>query len=150
MTLPYPEPDGTATAGWSGSEASHDRARDEAAAGISAKRQRIILDLLATQRARGATWREISAQMWWHHGQASGALSVLHKAGRIVRLAKAHNRERCSVYVLPEYVEGRLVSPYVDRAAKRAALIEQVRKEAYDLGWEEGYARGQQMARDWP
>jgi hypothetical protein len=45
-----------------------------------------------------------------HHGQASGALSVLHKEGRIARLTERRNR--CAVYVLPEYVQGRETSPH--------------------------------------
>jgi hypothetical protein len=45
-----------------------------------------------------------------HHGQASSALSVLHKAGRIVRLAEKRNR--CHVYVMPNEAVGRVVQPH--------------------------------------
>lgn len=40
-----------------------------------------------------------------HHGMASGALSVLHKAGRIVRTSA--KRGGYSVYVTPENLAGR-------------------------------------------
>jgi hypothetical protein len=46
----------------------------------------------------------------WHHGQASGALSDLHKAGLIARLVERRNR--CSVYVLPEHVGGRATAAH--------------------------------------
>lgn len=45
-----------------------------------------------------------------HHGQASSVLSVLHKEGRLARLTE--KRERCAVYVLPEYVGDRAAAPY--------------------------------------
>lgn len=40
-----------------------------------------------------------------HHGMASGALSVLHKAGRIIRTSA--KRGGYSVYVTPENLAGR-------------------------------------------
>lgn len=138
-TTPYPEPDGTGTAGWSGSDASHDRALDEAEQGISAQRQRAILNLLTRRGHYGATWVEVAANRGWHHGQASGALSVLHRAGRVARLKERRNRSH--VYVIPDLIAGRELSPYVDRAAKRAAEMEAVRQEGHDLGWQEGYER---------
>ena len=51
------------------------------------------------------TWREVADTTEWHHGQASGALSVLHKEGRLARLR--NRRDKCAVYVLPEFVHGR-------------------------------------------
>lgn len=112
-TLPYEEVDGTATAGWSGSEASRDRAVREAEQGIASRRQKIALDLLSEATTRGMTWRELSEATGWHHGQASGVLSVLHKTARAARLRT--KRERCQVYVLPSYVYDRPTSPYKPR-----------------------------------
>jgi hypothetical protein len=45
-----------------------------------------------------------------HHGSASGTLSNLHRVGRIVRLRQV--RQRCKVYVLPEFVNERETEPY--------------------------------------
>lgn len=109
MTLPYPEPDGTHTGGWSGSDASHDRARREAADGTAAARQAQAAALVTAAGYVGATWKELADRTNWHHGQVSGALSNLHKAGRIARLTDT--RGRCSVYVAPEFVDGRDTKP---------------------------------------
>ena len=63
-----------------------------------------------------------------HHGRVSGALSVLHKVGKLARLTET--RDKCKVYVLPEYVNGRPTEPHgvVHKADKEtvaaAALVE--------------------------
>jgi hypothetical protein len=57
------------------------------------------------QHEQGATWKEIADELGLHHGSASGVLSVLHLTGKIERLAESRNR--CKIYVLPEYVAGR-------------------------------------------
>jgi hypothetical protein len=44
-------------------------------------------------------------------------LSDLHKAGRIARLTEERNR--CKVYVLPEYVNGRETEPHGGRGRDR-------------------------------
>lgn len=59
---------------------------------------------------QGITWRELAERTGWHHGQASGALSNLHRSGLAVRLAE--RRHRCGVYVAPEHVQGREQRPY--------------------------------------
>jgi hypothetical protein len=56
----------------------------------------------------GRTWKELADIQSWHHGQASGVLSVLHKEGLIARLIEKRNR--CAVYVMPEYVNGRAIA----------------------------------------
>lgn len=84
---------------------SEDRARSQDAGGVTALRQKQTLAVLADAKAGGTTWKELSDLTYWHHGQSSGALSTLHKAGRISRLAL--RRKRCAVYVLPMYVNGR-------------------------------------------
>ena len=129
--LPYPEDDGTRTAGWSGSDASHDRAREEALSGTATKRQRAVLIFLAARGSVGATWKEVSENFGWHHGQSSGALSGLHKEGQIARLVD--RRERCSVYVLHDYVQERETA--VAGRAKR-------NQRSFDEGWQEGYDAG--------
>lgn len=98
------------TSGWSGSDTSELRARSEDANGTTAKRQRIVLDYARQQQSLGITWKDLADLFGWHHGQASGALSVLHKAGELDRLAET--RSRCKVYVLPRYVNDRPTEPH--------------------------------------
>lgn len=117
-TLPYEEVDGTATAGHSGSEASRERAESEARDGTASLRQKVALDLLNEAATRGLTWRDLSEATGWHHGQSSGALSVLHKTARVSRLRA--KRDKCQVYVLPSYVYDRPTSPYKPRPTVRA------------------------------
>jgi DNA-binding MarR family transcriptional regulator len=107
---PYPEPDGTRTAGWSGSEASHDRAIEERDNGTVTERQKWVLGYLMVFGSHGLTVQEVREESGWHHGQASSTLSVLHKEGRIARLKERRNR--CHVYVLPQYVNDREVQPH--------------------------------------
>jgi hypothetical protein len=106
-----PETPYAGTSGWSGSDTSRERAEDADADGTTSARQSFVLSRLATVQANGLTWRDLATEAGWHHGQASGALSVLHKEGRIARLAE-ERRTRCAVYVLPEYVEGRPVAAH--------------------------------------
>jgi len=103
--LPY-----AGTSGHSGSAASAERARRDDRDGTTTRRQRQVIDHLARQAVYGATWKDLAAWYRWHHGQASGALSVLHKAGAIVRLVE--RRDRCHIYVLPNWVDGREVDEY--------------------------------------
>jgi len=135
--LPYPEPDGTATAGWSGSDASRERARDEAADGTVQKRQREVLRILAAHEEGGITVSDLRFITRWHHGQASSALSGLHKAGLIDRLAQ--KRDRCHVYVLPEHTNGRDTQPFGRKRPKNT----DAELEAFHRGFEHGRAAGE-------
>lgn len=111
--LPY---DGTE--GHAGSETSAQRALREALDGTASKRQRFVLILADRAKERGITVAEIRDSTL-HHGRVSGALSVLHKVGKLSRLTEV--RGRCKVYVLPEYVNGRPTEPHgvVYKADKR-------------------------------
>ncbi len=51
------------------------------------------------------TWRELAEALGTHHGGASSVLSVLHKENRVSRLAET--RDRCKVYVHPDFVNER-------------------------------------------
>lgn len=101
--LPY-----AGTSGWSGSETSRDRAVTEDGDGTTTRRQAQALWFLEQQHRYGATWKELAEWYGWHHGQASGVLSVLHKAGKIERLTL--RRMKCAVYVLPDNIMGRELS----------------------------------------
>ena len=95
--LPY-----AGTSGWSGSETSHDRAKEQDSNGTTLNRQKITLELLDGYGFKGMTWKELSDATGWHHGSASGVLSVLHKEGLIDRLMT--KRDKCAIYVLPSHV----------------------------------------------
>lgn len=98
------------SSGWSGSVTSKARADHADQSGTTSKRQALVLDTLADRGPVGITWNELATWAEWHHGTASGALSVLHKDGRIARLSVTRNR--CKVYVLPEHVQGREVEAH--------------------------------------
>ena len=108
VELPY-----AGTSGWSGTDTSRDRALRDDNDGTTSRRQRWVVAALASSRTDGMTWRELAALGGMHHGQASGVLTVLHKAGKICRLTEKRNR--CRVYVLPECTMGRDTEPYVPR-----------------------------------
>jgi len=95
--LPY-----NGSSGWSGSSGSRDRANAADRSGVTAERQNDALNLLEKAGQGGLTWSELAFHYGWHHGQASGALSNLHKGGWIERLQET--RERSHIYVLPEWV----------------------------------------------
>ena len=96
------------TSGWSGSETSKARAVQEDTDGTTSKRQEDTLCDLYDAGYYGLTWHELAELHGWHHGQASGVLSVLHKADLIVRLKE--RRGKSAVYVSPAYVKGRAIS----------------------------------------
>lgn len=104
-SLPY-----AGTSGWSGSDTSRSRALTDDASGVTANRQSKVLRILGDLEFHGVTWKELSEQTGEHHGSTSGALSALHKDGAIARLTETRNR--CKVYVLPEYVDGREVESH--------------------------------------
>jgi hypothetical protein len=121
--LPY-----AGTEGFAGSETSRERAFKEALDGTASKRQRFILILAERAKDKGITVAELRDQTL-HHGRVSGALSVLHKAGKLSRLTEV--RGKCKVYVMPQYVNDRPTEPHgvVHRAdkdtLKAAALVEE-------------------------
>lgn len=101
LHLPY-----AGTSGWSGSTTSRERAVSEDANGTTKSRQAMAKSFLLRNGTRGGTWRELAEEYNWHHGQASAVLSVLHKESAIYRLS-TERRERCAVYVAPEYLNAR-------------------------------------------
>jgi hypothetical protein len=98
--LPY-----AGTSGWSGSQTSFERAIADDSSGVTNKRQREALEELMWASRIGLTWKELGMSLNLHHGQASGVLSVLHKAGEIERLKQRRNK--CAIYVLPQFVHDR-------------------------------------------
>lgn len=104
--LPY-----AGTSGRGGSSASREMKAGEDADGTTGRRQAAALAHLSQSGPAGITARELGELEGWHHGQSSGALSTLHKVGRVARLAKVR-RGRQSVYVLPEYAQDRAVAEF--------------------------------------
>ena len=100
--LPY-----NGTSGWSGTDTSKARAVTADTDGTTRHRQAQTMVALIEAGVTGLTWKELAELQGWHHGQASGVLSVLHHAGAIARLTESRNR--CKVYVDIDWVQGRNV-----------------------------------------
>lgn len=105
MSEQFPELPYAGTSGHSGGETSKARALRDDKDGSTSMRQIHTVNRLRAVGSSGQTWKELASRYGWHHGQASGVLSVLHKTGHVARLTE--KRQRCFVYVLPEYVDGR-------------------------------------------
>lgn len=73
------------------------------------KNQTPALELVGESGAHGVTWIDISSKLNLQQGSATSALSKLHKAGYVTRLAN-EKRANASVYVLPENANGRPVA----------------------------------------
>lgn len=111
--LPY-----AGTSGFRGSDTSEARALRDDRSGKTKYRQESTLRALAQAEHHGLTYQELGSMMGWHHGQSSGALSVLHKTGHIARLSEKRNR--CKVYVLPSYIYGRHAEPHSGNMTRTA------------------------------
>jgi hypothetical protein len=95
---PYTQ-DGVASAGWSGTDTSKDGEP------LRAESQKQALAVLQEAGYVGATVVDVRHITGMHHGMASGALSVLHKRGYLVRLTQ--KRDRCRIYVVADLCHGR-------------------------------------------
>lgn len=79
---------------------------------------RRTLGLVNSRGRSGMTWHELADATGTHHGTASAMLSTLHRAGGLARLEE--KRGRSSVYVAPEFVDGR---PTVDHRPNASARL---------------------------
>lgn len=95
----------------------------------------IVRDELREAGHVGLTWRELSHELGMHHGQASSALSNLHRTGGAVRLAETRNR--CGVYVTPGNASGRPVVAH--RSNRRGLTADQTRNAVYDWCLDQGF-----------
>jgi hypothetical protein len=111
MTTAYVPYNGTA--GWSGTDTSQQRAIDNVYSGRELNNQQQALHLLKHMGKLGLTWKELAQETGWHHGTASGILSVLHMSGAIVRTYTRRNR--CKVYVHQNFKDEVTVEPYKKR-----------------------------------
>lgn len=55
-----------------------------------------VLGVVTEADLTGATWQEVAGKLGLHHGQASGALSNLHKLGLV--FTTLETRGRCHIY----------------------------------------------------
>ena len=101
------------TAGWSGTDTSQARAVDNIKSGREKNHQILALAHLKLSGLSGVTWKELADSQGWHHGTASGILSVLHQSGAIVRAIKARNR--CKIYVHQDYKDSIMHEVYKKR-----------------------------------
>ena len=93
-------------------------------------RQKLVLIGTGQRREKGYTVKEFRDKEKFHHGTASSLFTTLHMRGLLVALTETRNG--ATVYVLPEYVNGRETRPYRRLARKGlkadiAAVIEQHR-----------------------
>lgn len=117
------------SAGHVARDASIDRAVRERDTGVVSERAFLVLAELNRRGSRGGTWQELGEALGLHHGQISGCLSVLHKAGRV--FTTRAQRNRCHVYVHSEFRSGfdpdqRIDEPAVTRASARKQALEDV------------------------
>jgi len=112
-----------------GSDTSRDRALSEDANGTTTLRRGDLLERLRMAGLAGKTWRELAADTGLHHGQVSGALSVMHKDGLIACLTT--RRDRCHPYIHAQWIashdpETVLLEPAQTLAGKRNTAIQDV------------------------
>lgn len=135
------------TTGHSGTDTSRAQAEDMPKHG---RAQAWVLRSAANLGEQGVTI--VDLRSWFddmHHGTLSSALTNLHRAGRLARLTE--KRDRCHIYVLPEYAAGRATEPPTVAAPRvDPAAVEQTMREEYDRGWQEGHDRGWQEGRAIP
>lgn len=98
--------------GHSGSETS-----EEASKRVTGERSQQVYNLVSNSKHRGLTVSEVQQALRIGHGSASGALTRLHRAGHIVRLA--HKRNGQQVYMVEAFSAGREQSPYRPNVAYR-------------------------------
>ena len=110
MSTQYPYVPYDGTAGWSGADTSEQRALDNLYSGRELNNQQLALKYLKSRNDYGITWKELAIETGWHHGTASGVLSVLHQSGAIVRTIKIRNR--CKIYVHQDYKDQVMYEAY--------------------------------------
>lgn len=98
------------TSGWSGGDSSRERAVREDLRGRTRLTQEEVLALVRRRGYGGLTVHEGEVTLDRGHGAVSGALTRLHRSGKIVRITE--RRFGQEVYVLPEYVHHREEAPY--------------------------------------
>lgn len=114
LMIEYPNGHGS---GHAGNATSRERQQNEDARGMTGMRQRKTLEAVELAAGHGVTSAEIEDLLQVGHGQASSALSHLHRAGRIKRIKDRRNKQE--IYVLPAHVGDRKESPYNPRPERK-------------------------------
>lgn len=114
LMIEYPNGNGS---GHAGNDTSRERQQHEDASGMTLSRQQAALAAVWTAQSEGVTVLEMERYLDVGHGQASSALSHLHRAGRITRLKD--RRRKQEIYVAAEFVNGRKESPYNARPQRK-------------------------------
>lgn len=110
----YPNGHGS---GHAGNATSKERQLREDASGLTATRQAKALEAVELAAGHGITVAELEELLSIGHGQASSALSHLHRAGRVKRITARRSKQE--IYVLPEHVGDREESPYNARPQRK-------------------------------
>jgi hypothetical protein len=110
-TLPY-----AGTSGWSGSQTSFERVKIRDESGMTAKYQKMFLVDLEVAGNAGLTSREWGLLHNLEHQTYSSVPSVLHLGGYVARLTQRRNRHQ--IYVLPQWVNDRTLSPHKSNVKK--------------------------------
>lgn len=107
--------------------ASIERAEREASDGTAADRALDILAILADEPF-GLTWAELADRLNLHHGQVSGALSNLHKTGRVFMLREKRGKSHpyCHETFRVRYPEA---ARYDDPAQTRSGRTRELERE---------------------
>lgn len=107
------------TTGLGGSAASREIRAEQDENGTSGSRQHAVMSALEIAGPQGLTIRELGIRLAVKPGEStpSSVLSILHGSGDIARLATVR-RNRQSVYVLPQFVDGRAVAKHGGKRTK--------------------------------
>lgn len=140
--IPY----GRTGSGDAGNQTSIARRIEEDASGISSERRREVWRFLAGRGSKGATVGEVEDEMHLGHGQASSALTHLHRAGKVRRLTEKRRKQQ--VYVTPHFVLDRKESPYRPRLTMSQAEFDREVMLAQAQAWDEGYEKGKSFAAE--
>lgn len=141
--LPY-----NGTAGHVDQPASTERAHTEADSGTAKARASAVLKLLY-EHPIGLTYQQVGMNLKLHHGQSSGALSTLHKAGLVFMTFERRNK--CQVYVHAAYRHDyqdheRIDTPAQTKAGKRKDNMERL-LQAVIIGIDMGRVRDSVVER---
>lgn len=117
--LPYPDQETGRSSGWSGGQASADRAHRADLSGETGTLQQRALVALGQRGVWGATGKEMGRILNKPHQSYSSVLSNLHQAGRVARLQQQRKGEE--IYVLPDFVRERPTVPFRPNKGRREA-----------------------------
>lgn len=115
-----------------GTETSAMAALDMDLSGIQSKKQRYFLIAIGQAGEKGLTVGELREKNGarYHHGSSSGLLSTLHSRGLLAALKEPRGGQ--TVYVLPEFVNGRETRSYHRTAGEKLRHDEGTLNKVYE------------------